>query len=94
MEREVVEREPYAHVEEPDPITSRSMSGPLLIASLVLMGTLIWALYDEVYGRRPWKAMQREFVERYTAYLKRIKPRQAETEAALKQSPEYQKLER
>jgi len=94
MEREVVEREPYANFEEPDPITSRSMSGPLLIASLALIGTLIWALYDEVYGRRPWKAMQREFVERYTAYLKRIRPRQAETEAALRQSPEYRKLER
>jgi cytochrome c2 len=76
-----------------DPIVGKSLSGPMLIATLVLIGTLLWALYDEVYGSRPWKAVQREFVTRYTAYLRTVKPRQAGSEDQLKQSETYRKLE-
>lgn len=78
---------------EPDPIADRSMSGPLLISSLLLVVTLIWSLYDEVVGQRPWKAYQKNFVQIYSDYLEGAKRRQKNLEQAVKDSPEYQELE-
>jgi len=74
---------------EPDPIADRSMSGLLLIFSLFLIVTLVWALFDEVYGQRPWKSYQKDFVELYTARLQKIKGPQAQEEKAVKASDEY-----
>lgn len=78
---------------EQDPVTSQSYSGLYLIASVLLIATLIWALYDEVYGLRPWKSTQRRFVKAYTAYLKKLKPKERNAEAAIKQTEGYQQLE-
>jgi hypothetical protein len=61
---------------EPDPIADRSMSGALLISSLLLMVTLIWSLYDEVVGQRPWKGYQKDFAAKYGDYLETAKKRQ------------------
>jgi hypothetical protein len=76
-----------------DPIVSRSSSGWMLISALLLTATLAWALWDEAFGQRPWKGMQKEFVSRYTRYLDSIKSRSKETEAQVKESPEYQQLD-
>src|SRR5215467_10710778 len=78
---------------EPDPIADRSMSGPLLIFSLFLIVTLVWALFDEVYGQRPWKSYQKDFVELYTARLNKIKGPQGQEEKAVKASDEYTDLD-
>ncbi len=75
-----------------DPIVSRSTSGIMLLCALLLTGSLAWALYDEAFGQRPWKGIQREFVSRYTRYLKSIKAQAGKTEAEVKQDPEYQTL--
>jgi cytochrome c2 len=77
----------------PDPIADRSMSVPLLVCSLLLIGTLIWSLYDEVLGQRPWKSYQREFVDNYSGYLQKVKKPQAAKEKEVKESPEYQQLD-
>ncbi len=77
----------------PDPITSRSSSGWMLICALLMTLSLAWALYDEAFGQRPWKSMQREFVSRYSAYLESIKENAGKTEEEIKASPEYQQLE-
>jgi cytochrome c551/c552 len=76
-----------------DPIVSRSTSGILLICALLLTFSLAWALYDEAFGQRPWKGIQREFVSRYTRYLNSIKPQAGKSEAEIKESPEYQALD-
>ena len=76
-----------------DPIISRSTSGILLISALLLTLVLAWALFDEVYGQRPWKSMQREFVTRYARYLKRLKRSGNATEKEVKESAEYQRLD-
>ncbi len=81
-------------VPEQDPITSKSLSGALLVSAFLLVVTLAWALYDEVYGQRPWKAYQKRFVRIYSAYLKSLKPKQATSEQAVRQSAEYQRLEK
>ena len=76
-----------------DPITSRSSSGWMLISALLMTLTIAWALYDEAFGQRPWKGMQREFVSRYNRYLESIKANAGKSEEEIKQSPEYQQLE-
>ena len=86
----LAKREPDAPAR--DPITSRSTSSILLICALLLTGVLGWALYDEVYGQRGWKSIQRSFVERYSSYLRRQRGRARRTEKEVKESEEYQKL--
>ncbi|HWP85143.1 MAG TPA: c-type cytochrome [Terriglobia bacterium] len=80
--------------QQQDPITSNSLSLPLLIATLVMMLTVVWALVDEVYLMRPWKGYQKRFVETYKAYLQRAIPEAAERERAVREDPEYQRLVR
>lgn len=76
-----------------DPIADRSMSGPLLIAALVMIGTLVWSLYDEIWGQRPWKNYQAEFVDTYTTYLNKIKRTQTGETKKLEETEEYQSLD-
>src|SRR5215204_1091645 len=76
-----------------DPIVSRSTSGWMLISALLMTLSIAWALYDEAFGQRPWKGMQKEFVSRYTRYLDRIKGDAGKTEAEIRESPEYLKLD-
>ncbi len=78
---------------EPDPIADRSMSGALLISSLLMVVTLIWSLYDEVVGQRPWKGYQKDFVSRYEEYLGTAKDRQGKSEVEVKSSLEYKTLD-
>jgi cytochrome c551/c552 len=78
--------------QEKDPVTGSSLSLPLLIATLLMMLTLIWSLYDEVYAMRPWKDYQKQFVRTYTAYLQKAIPEAAAREKAVRDSPDYQKL--
>ena len=86
----LVKKEPDAPAR--DPIVSRSTSGIMLICALLLTISLGWALYDEALGQRPWKSIQKEFVSRYTRYLKSIKPQAGKTEKEVKESSEYQTL--
>ena len=78
---------------ERDPIVSSSTSGAMLISTLLLIGTLAWALYDEAFGQRPWKSAQQEFVQRYNRYLKSIKNQAGQTEKEVMESAEYQTLD-
>src|SRR5882762_1978749 len=74
---------------EIDPIADHSMSSALLISSLLLVVTLVWSLYDEVVGQRPWKTYQKNFVDSYSSYLETAKKRQKNLEQEVKSSPEY-----
>ena len=76
-----------------DPIASHSTSGWMLVSALLLTISIAWALYDEAFGQRPWKHIQREFVSRYTRYLDSIKANAGKSEAEVKESPEYQQLD-
>jgi cytochrome c2 len=78
---------------ESDPVAGKSLSGPLLISAALLFLSLGWALYDELFGQRPWKSYQREFAARYSRFLKNLEPRQAAAEKAVRSSPEYRRLE-
>src|SRR6185503_6734167 len=65
----------------------------MLVSALLMSISIAWALYDEAFGRRPWKGMQKEFVSRYTRYLDSIKADAGKSETEIKESPEYQQLE-
>ena len=65
----------------------------MLVCALLLTISIAWALYDEAFGQRPWKGMQKEFVSRYTHYLDRIKANAGKSETEIKESPEYQQLD-
>ena len=77
-----------------DPVVHSSLGKPLVISSILLVLSLAWGLYDEVYATRPWKGYQARFVKLYSSYLKSAKPTEAEFEAKIKASPDYQKLDK
>src|SRR5438132_13231498 len=76
-----------------DPVTSQSLSRLLLIIALLLVAALGWALYDAFFGLRPWKNYQTDYVRRYTALLRKQKPKQEAAEKANKAWPDDQALQ-
>ncbi len=57
------------------------------------MLTLVWALYNEFFGLRPWKSYQREFARRYHSFLLKQIPKQKAAEKEILESAEYQQLD-
>jgi cytochrome c551/c552 len=76
-----------------DPVLNQSLSVPLLVSTLILMLTLVWSLYDELYTMRPWKDYQQRFASAYLTFLQDLKPKQAVLETGIKNSPAYQELQ-
>src|SRR5580658_6995478 len=56
---------------------------------LVLMATLFWALWDEDFGQRPWKAFQNEWKVRYSAFLKNAHSQSNTSEKEVESNPDY-----
>lgn len=77
---------------QPDPITTKSLSVPLLVSMLLLMASLVWAVYDEVEVMRPYKDYQARFRGYYTGFLMNLRPAQAAKEDEIRSSPEYQEV--
>ena len=75
-----------------DPIVTRSYALYYLIAILILIASLFWALWDEAYGQRPWKTYQSVFQERYSAFLKGARSQSVQSEKDVESDPEYRKL--
>src|SRR5262252_2763004 len=65
---------------------------PYVISMVILMATLFWALWDEDFGMRPWKAYQEVWKDRYSAFLKTARTQSKQSEDELKASADYQKL--
>jgi len=84
---------PEQRVPENDPIVSKSYAAHYVIAMLILMVTLFWALWDESFGQRPWKALQQEWKGRYSAFLKSARSKSTESQKGVEQNPQYQQLE-
>src|SRR5215471_9170503 len=79
--------------QEKDPVVSSSLSKPLFVASLLLLLSLVWGLYDEMYTIRPWKSYQARFVKLYSRYLKTAEGGEAQLEQQIKASPDYKRLD-
>ena len=84
---------PEKPIPEYDPLVSKSYALHYLIATVILIASLFWALWDEAFGQRPWKAFQEQWKERYGAFLKTAKSKSATSEKDVRQNAEYQQLE-
>ena len=60
---------PEQPTSQDDPIVSKSLAPHYVIASVLMIASLFWALWDEAYATRPWKRYQNEFKQRYSAFL-------------------------
>jgi cytochrome c2/uncharacterized ParB-like nuclease family protein len=77
---------------ELDPITSKSYAAYYVIATVILIATLFWALWDEAWGQRPWKAFQDQWKDRYPAFLNTARSKSAASEKDVEQNAEYATL--
>ena len=74
---------------EQDPITTKSYAAYYLIAMVILMATLFWALWDEAWTQRPWKAFQEQWKDRYPAFLNTARSKSSTTETDVEKNPDY-----
>src|ERR1017187_1869163 len=80
--------------QEKDPVVQSSLSKPLYISSILLVLSMVWGLYDEMYGIRPWKRYEARFEKLYTRFLKQQLGGEAPVERQIKSQTEYQRLDR
>ncbi len=83
---------PDKPIPEDDPIVSKSLAPHYVVAALVLMGTLFWALWDEDFGQRPWKTFQSEWRTRYSSTLKNARSQSGTAQKEVESSAEYKTL--
>src|SRR3954454_11422415 len=79
--------------QDKDPVVHSSLSKQLFIWSALLVLSLAWGLWDEMYGIRPWKGYQARFEKLYSKYLANAKMGEGEVEKQIKASPEYRQLD-
>src|SRR3954471_14813690 len=79
--------------QDKDPVVHSSLSKQLFIWSALLVLSLAWGLWDEMYGIRPWKGYQARFEKLYSKYLTNAKLGAGEVEKQIKGSPEYRRLD-
>src|SRR5438270_774880 len=79
-------------IPEQDPITSKSYAAHYVIATILLIATLFWALWDEAWGQRPWKAFQDQFKDRYSALLNTERSKSVSSQKDVEQDPQYTAL--
>jgi mono/diheme cytochrome c family protein len=73
---------------ETDPVTGKSLSLPLLVASLCMLAGLGWAIWDDAIGSRPWKSYQKQFAAAYSRYLLGL-PRTPQVRNLLRKGASY-----
>jgi len=83
---------PDKPIPEQDPITSKSYAAHYVIATIILIVTLFWALWDEAWGQRPWKAFQETWKQRYSAFLNTARTNSQTSEKGVEKDPEYAEL--
>ncbi|MGO9085238.1 MAG: c-type cytochrome [Candidatus Sulfotelmatobacter sp.] len=77
---------------EQDPITSKSYAAHYVIATVILIATLFWALWDEAWVQRPWKEFQDQWKDRYSAFLNTARSKSQASEKDVEQGSAYAAL--
>jgi cytochrome c551/c552 len=83
---------PDKPIPEQDPITSKSYAAHYVIATVILVITLFWALWDEAWGQRPWKAFQDQWKDRYSLFLNGARSKSQASEKDVEKDPKYAEL--
>ena len=81
---------PDKPIPDDDPIVSKSLAPHYVIAVVILMATLFWALWDEDFGQRPWKSFQQEWKTRYSTFLKTASSQSNASQKDVENAAEYQ----
>jgi Cytochrome c len=81
---------PEKPIPDDDPIVNKSLAPHYVVAVIILMATLFWALWDEDFGQRPWKSFQQEWKERYTAFLSNARSQSTSSQKDVETTPGYQ----
>jgi cbb3-type cytochrome oxidase cytochrome c subunit len=81
---------PDKPIPDDDPIVSKSLAPHYVIAVVILMATLFWALWDEDFGQRPWKSFQQEWKTRYSAFLNTARSQSTASQKDVENAAEYQ----
>jgi hypothetical protein len=79
---------------EQDPITSKSYALAYATATVILVLTLFWALWDEAWGQRPWKEFQDVWQTRYSAFLNTARSASAQSQSAVEHDAKYVSLKK
>src|SRR4051795_1573698 len=79
--------------QDKDPVVNSSLSTQLFIWSALLLLSLVWGLWDEMYGIRPWKGYQAKFEKLYSKHLASARVGEADFEKQVKASPEYRRMD-
>jgi len=85
---------PEQPIPEQDPIVTTSYAAHYVIAMVILMATLLWALWDESFAQRPWKAYQHAWKDRYTAFLSKTRSASSKSLKDATADPTYQELQK
>src|SRR5437588_9689282 len=80
-------------IPEQDPIVTKSYVGAYLLAAVLMMLSLLWALWDENYTQRPWKKYQEEFRQRYSSFLGSQVSSSGKDLSSVTNSPEYKEID-
>jgi cytochrome c551/c552/transcription termination factor NusB len=83
---------PDKPIPDDDPIVSKSLAPHYVLAMVILMATLFWALWDEDFGQRPWKSFQQEWKNRYATFLKSARSQSSASQKDVEAAPEYQNV--
>src|SRR6266849_3502702 len=83
---------PEKPLPENDPIVTKSLAPHYVLSMVILMATLFWALWDEDFGQRPWKAFQHEWKDRYSTFLKSARSQSHDSQKEIEDTADYQKL--
>jgi cytochrome c551/c552 len=83
---------PDKPISDNDPLVSKSLAPHYVVAMVILMATLFWALWDEDFGQRPWKSFQHEWKDRYAAFLKGARSQSSTSQKDVEGSSDYQSL--
>src|ERR1700752_1256434 len=81
---------PDKPIPDDDPVVSKSLAPHYVVAVLVLMATLFWALWDEDFGQRPWKTFQQEWKTRYSTFLRTARSQSTTSQKDVEAAAEYQ----
>ncbi len=84
---------PEQPIPEQDPIVTKSYALHYVVALVLLMASLFWALQDEFWGQRPWKEFQETWKHRYVAFLNKTTSDSRHSLDELVKSPDYQQLD-
>lgn len=77
----------------PDPIYQKSYSTHIALASIALVGAVAYAVADEIWLLRPYKAIQHEYKEATLAYLSTLEQERVSFEEALRLLDDFRALD-